>query len=346
MTRRSSRRDILAFAAAGLVWGRFTEALAGVLDRRRIAFLIGNEGSGGYEAYARLFAKHLALALPQSRMTVEVVQTADGRLAAKQIFEAPAGDLTIGLFEAALLYAEILDEEDVKFNLGAFNWLGKLAVDERVVVASKLSGINSIADLANRSEPAVYPASTSASRASFECYVLNDILGLSIKPVPGYNGGQRALAMISGEGQIVVGSYGSVRRLVEEEGAAVILRMNAVPNPGAPVSAPLLRDIAPKPVSKLADLMELSGNLGRWIAAPPNADAADVDALRTAFDAAVHDEAFLAEAAQLKIPIDPLSGSEVQGLVGALLADKAALQADLQAAIACGRRRAVGDRTC
>jgi len=49
------------------------------LDGRRISFLIGNEGSGGYEAYARLFAKHLALALPNARLTVEVIPAADGR---------------------------------------------------------------------------------------------------------------------------------------------------------------------------------------------------------------------------------------------------------------------------
>lgn len=345
MVLRSSRRELIAFGF-GLLLGAHTKAFAGVLDRRAIRFLIGNEGSGGYEVYARLFAKHLAFALPASRVSVEVVPTADGRLAAKRIFEAPPHDLTIGLFESALLYAEVLGEEEVEFHLANFNWLGKLAVDERVVVASKLSGIKTIEDLANRSEPAIYPASTIASRGAVETYLLDDILKLPIKPVPGYDGAQRSLAMISGEAQIIVGSYSSLRHLVEDEGATVILRMNTVPKPAAPSSVPLLRDIAPKPVSRLADLIELSGNLGRWIAAPPNADPADVDALRTAFATTMNSDAFLAEAAELKIPIDPLSGSEVQSLVGSLLADKTALQTELQSAIACGRLRAAGGSTC
>jgi len=346
MAVHPSRRDLIAFGAAGLIGAPWSRAFAGALDGRRIRYLIGNEGSGGYEQYARLFARHFALALPDTRLTVEVVPTADGRLAAKRIFEAQAGDLTIGLFESALIYAEVLGEEDARFDLAGFNWLGKLAVDERVAIASKLSGIRSIDDLRTRSEPAIYPASTIASRGSFECFILDHLLALPIKPVPGYDGGQRALAMISGEAQIVVGSYASLRTLVEEEGAVVILRLNDVPRPGAPASAPLLRDVAPDPVSRLTDLIELSGNLGRWIAAPPSADSADVEALRQAFDSTMRDSAFLAEAARLKIPIDPLGGAEVQGLVATLFDDKAGLQAELRAAVDCGRARAAGARSC
>ena len=78
-----SRRAFMAVGAGLLVAPAIGRTQT--LDGRRISFLIGNEGSGGYEAYARLFAKHLALALPNARLTVEVIPAADGRLAAKHL---------------------------------------------------------------------------------------------------------------------------------------------------------------------------------------------------------------------------------------------------------------------
>jgi len=339
-----SRRQLIA--GGGSVLGLWAiPALAGVLDGRRIRYLIGSEGSGGYEAYARLFGRHFALALPDTTIVTELVSTADGRLAAKQIFESTGDPLTIGLFEAALLYEEVSGDEHYGYDLARFNWIGKLAVDARVVIASKLSGIGSIEDLKARTEPAVYGASTVVSRAAADCYILNALFDLPIRPVPGYNASQRALAMISGEAQVAVGSYSSLRKLVEDEGAKVILRLNDVELPGLGRSVPLLRDVAPKPVSILVDLVELGGDLGRWIAAPPSIAADDLAEVRSAFDAAVASEALLAEAASMKMPITPLGGAEVQRLVENLLGRKAELKDSLRAALACGRRRGEGDRS-
>ncbi len=339
-----SRRAFVAFGA-GLILAP-TVARAQELAGRRISFLIGNEGSGGYEAYARLFAKHLALHLPEARITVEVVPAADGRLAAKRIAEAPAGDLTIGLFESALLYSEIEKDDMAPITLAGFNWLGKMAVDERLIVASTRSGIRSIQELAARKEPAIFPASTIVSRSASECHVLNAMLGLSMKPVPGYDGAQRSLAFLSGEGQVVVGSYPSQAKMIESKDAVPILRLNSVPKPSVPASVPLLKDLAPANFGDLIELIELSNTLGRWIAAPPSIPKDDLAVLRAAFDAVVADPAFLSEAKIQKLEIDALGGAEVQEKLGALLARKQALRGSLAAALACGRRRANGDRSC
>lgn len=342
-----TRRSLIGMPLAALIsWHGASLARGDGISGQRVRFLIGNEGAGGYEAYARLFARHLALALPDARVTVEMVPTADGRLAAKQIFESPAGSLVIGLFESALLYAQVAGEDDAVFDLARFNWLGKLAVDERVVVASRLSGLKSIPDLAKSDDPVVFPASTIASRSSFESYILNTLLDVAIKPVAGYDAAQRSLAMISGEAQVVVGSYSSSRKLVEDEGAVVILRLNEVPRPEAPTSAPLLRSLVQQPAPGVVDLIETTANLGRWIAAPPSASPDDVRALRAAFDAVVASDAFLAEAAELQIPIDALPGMAVQEMVRSLHANEQALRAELNAAVACGKRRAAGDSSC
>src|ERR1043166_1972197 len=54
---------------------------------------------------------------------------------------------------------------------------------------------------------------------------------------------------------------------------------------------------------------------GRPFFMPPNVPAERVTAIRRAFDAAMKDPEFLAEADKLKIEIDPLSGEQVAGLI-------------------------------
>ena len=54
---------------------------------------------------------------------------------------------------------------------------------------------------------------------------------------------------------------------------------------------------------------------GRPFFMPPNVPAERVDAIRRAFDAAMKDKEFLAEADKLKIEVDPLTGEQVAALI-------------------------------
>ena len=54
------------------------------------------------------------------------------------------------------------------------------------------------------------------------------------------------------------------------------------------------------------------------ISCRPMFPPARVDALRRAFDATMKDPAFVAEAGKLQFEVDPLTGEQVQALVGQL----------------------------
>ena len=316
------------------------------LSGRHLRFLVGSEGAGGTETYARMIAKHIGLALPNVSMSVELVPEADGRLAAKRIAEAAAGDLTIGLFEPALLYSEVEKDDLAPISLADFNWVGKLAVDERIMIGSTKSGILSLDALKARDGLVVSPVSTIVSRGASECLILDALLGLSIRPVPGYDGAQRSLAMLNGEGQVVVGSYASQTSLIEQDAGRVLLRLNAVPHPLAPATAPLLRDLLDERDHLVVDLIEAGSNLGRWIAAPPGIAAGDLDALRATFDRAVASEGFKDEMRKNRLAIEPLGGAEVQDNVRRLLSRKAEIRVALIEALQCGRARSQGARAC
>ena len=75
---------------------------------------------------------------------------------------------------------------------------------------------------------------------------------------------------------------------------------------------------------------------GRPYFLPPDVPAQRVAALRRAFDATMKDPAFVAEAAKLQFEIDPLTGEQVQALVGQLAATPRAVVARVRAALEAG----------
>src|SRR5215510_6075429 len=72
---------------------------------------------------------------------------------------------------------------------------------------------------------------------------------------------------------------------------------------------------------------------GRPYFLPPDVPEERVAALRRAFDATMKDPAFLAEAAKLQFEVDPLTGEEVQALVGELAATPREIVARVRSAL-------------
>ena len=69
---------------------------------------------------------------------------------------------------------------------------------------------------------------------------------------------------------------------------------------------------------KVAELVVSQQVFQRSYIAPPQTPAEPLGILRTAFDAAMKDPAFLADAEKMKISITPLAGGKVQDLIGRL----------------------------
>ena len=69
---------------------------------------------------------------------------------------------------------------------------------------------------------------------------------------------------------------------------------------------------------KVVELVISQTVFHRSYIAPPGTPAAQLDTLRTAFDATMIDKAFLEDAEKLRVDIAPLSGAKVQDLVAKL----------------------------
>ena len=82
--------------------------------------------------------------------------------------------------------------------------------------------------------------------------------------------------------------------------------------PEVPTSAELAR--APEQAMILRSVSSAS-EIGKFIVAPPGIPPERTGALRRAFDAMVKDPEFIAEAARLRIELEPLPGTGLQKIV-------------------------------
>ena len=102
----------------------------------------------------------------------------------------------------------------------------------------------------------------------------------------------------------------------------VLMQVSIEPHPeltkmGVPTVFQFVKDAEPK---KVVELVISQTVFHRSYIAPPETPAAQLETLRTAFDKAVADPQFLADAEKVRIDIAPLSGAKVQEVVRKLYA--------------------------
>ncbi len=81
---------------------------------------------------------------------------------------------------------------------------------------------------------------------------------------------------------------------------------------------PMMSDFANERQKQIVNLVTSRQVMGRPFAAPPGVPEDRKQALRAAFDATLKDPAFLDEASKLKLEVNPVSGAEVDKLLGNL----------------------------
>jgi hypothetical protein len=151
--------------------------------------------------------------------------------------------------------------------------------------------------------------------------VLNGIIGTKFRVVTGYPGGNEVdLAMERGEVQGRCGwSWSSVvathKDWLEQKKINVLVQLSLRKHPDLP-NVPLIMGYAKTDEARqVFKLIFARQPMGRPFVAPPNLPQDRVTALRNAFMATLADKEFLADAENMKLEINPVSGKDVQRIV-------------------------------
>jgi tripartite-type tricarboxylate transporter receptor subunit TctC len=296
---------------------------------RDITLIIASGVAGGYDTYARVFARHFAEHVPgHPAIIAKNIPAGGGLTAANTLYSVSAKDgLTIAALTNGVAMDPLFGNPGARFDAQKFSWIGSIGKLQNVCATWHESPIRTIA--AAREREVVVAAAGATSNTAIVPRVLNTLLATRFKIVAGYDPGAGLnLALESREVEGICGLSWSTLKAsrpdwIRERKLNVILQMALEKLPEL-ADVPSALDLVGDPAArKVLELILIRQEMGRPLTAPPGVPAERVAALRAAFAATMKDADFLAEAQRLQLEIDPLGGEAIAKLLaGAYVAPR------------------------
>ena len=275
---------------------------------KTVTYIVATAPGGGHDFYGRLAARHMEKQLPDSSFVVRNVPGAGHLIGANTIYGSKPDGLTIGTFSTGITVSQIIGKEGIKFDMTKMSWVGKGATDTRVLLITDKSGFKSFEDLRNAKREIKLSTAGVGTGAYNETLIIARAWDLPFRAMLGYSGSERAMGMMRGEIDGVIGGESSVEELGGKAGGSFLLAFGDVPN------TPNARQFVTNETQrKVADLIEGQGVIYRLCAGPPNIPPLRLAALREAFMAAYRSKQLQAEAG--KRPVEPLHGEKVAQMI-------------------------------
>lgn len=187
------------FAMAGNV-AASAQSAAEFYKGKTVRFVVGVGVGGGFDAYARMLAPHIGKLL-DATVVVENQVGAGGILAMNQLMIAPPDGLRIKIVNGTpTLLAQLLGQENIKFDFTKMPHLGLIAAEPWGVLVNPKSPIKTPADLVKSGQKIRWggtgPTGGPSDGASITC----EALKIDCRVVLGYRGSAEiALAVQRGE---------------------------------------------------------------------------------------------------------------------------------------------------
>ena len=332
-------------SAAILPSGAALAQANGVPKGKEIRLLVGQPAGGGYDLYARVFAKFLPRFLAGGPVVVSQNMPGAGSiLMANHIYAQAAADGTVlGMGGGTIATAALFSFPGAKFDARRFSWIGSMNSEIGVAVSWRPSPINRAQDLFTQ-DLLVGGAGATSNSVIFP-NALNRILGTRFKVIPGYKGSaDSALAMERGEVQgIGAWNYSSIASSrpdwITDHKLNFLLQVSLAKHPLLPDVPTVLGLSSGEEQRQLLTLILAQQRIGRPILAPPDLPSERLTELRSAFMAMMADGEFKQEADKLAIEIiAPMTGVDISQLLTELHAAPVDLVSKASAALASGEK--------
>lgn len=317
------------------------DAVADFYKGKQVDLIIATPTGGGYDAYGRLLARHWGKYIPGNPgLIAKNLPGASGTKALHFLFNiAPRDGSTVGAVHPGNILEPILalSKKRVEYDSPRFHYLGSANVETSLCILRADSPVKTFKEAF---EKQVIIGGSGTSTVFFPAGH-NALLGTKFKIVAGYGGtAQLNLAVQRGEVDGFCGQFWSSLNTQNPEWITngefnIIVQEAAKSRPELDrMGVPPLYDFVKTEADKQAlDLLYLPLTFGRPYVAPPDVPLERVEALRRSFDSALRDPALLADAAKMRLPIEPMTGEEVQAMVTQLFATPADVVKRLQEAL-------------
>lgn len=341
---RSTIVRAAAVCAAGLVLAapaRGQDAVARFYKGKQISMVVGSSVGGGFDIYARLIARYLGAHVPGQPNIVPVNMPGAGsnRASYYMYMVAPKDGTAIGAIFPGAIVEPLLGDKPVQHDPSKFLYLGSANKDVFTCLVRADSPVKTFRDVFS-TEITVAASQEGGSTHNFPV-LSNHILGTKFRIVSGYAGTREmTFAVERGEVQGQCGmSWPSLlaqRPDWVESGQVRILMQEALKGhpdldkQGVPLALDFAKTEEDREVLKLVYTQEI---FGRPYVLPPGVPAERVAALRKAFMETLQDKDLLAEAAKMRVDIEPVAGDEIQAIVAEMYATPASIVARAKQAL-------------
>jgi tripartite-type tricarboxylate transporter receptor subunit TctC len=284
--------------------------------------IITSTGVGGpFDLTARALAKHMGRYIPGSPSMIVRNMPGGGHVLATNYMaqQAEKDGTVIATVNNSVPLHQVLGGQGVRFDARRFYWLGSTGTSNLMTVTWHSSGFKTMDDVMKRE--LVIGATGTGSGTFIYPNAMNIVLGTKFKIVMGYRStAELDLAMERGE--VAARAGASLAGILQErptwiEGNKVIVlnqigdeRDKAFPQ------VPLMHELAKTSEQRqILTLLSLPPALGRPFFTTPDVPTERAVALRRAFEATMKDEAFLKEARQLNLEMNPFGGERATTIV-------------------------------
>jgi tripartite-type tricarboxylate transporter receptor subunit TctC len=310
-----------SLALGGQCWA---DGVADFYKGKTIMLFVGYTAGGGYDAIARITARHMSRYIPGNPHIVVANEPGAGTLAlTNRLYNAAPRDGTqFGLIARGMAMEPLIGSSNAMFDSTKFSWLGSTANEVALCVTYGRSAVKNWHDAL--ATPFTVGGTGSGSDPDVFAKVLRNLFGAKDRLVTGYPGTpELSLAMERGEIDGRCGwSWASIKWekgdwLTEKKlNLLVQLALKGAPDlPDVPLITDLAQNEEQRQILKLIFSRQV---MGRPFVAPPAIPADRREALRVAFDRTMNDAEFRAEAHKNGIEINPASGADIDSLIAEL----------------------------
>jgi tripartite-type tricarboxylate transporter receptor subunit TctC len=318
------RELVTLLGAAAMAWplaGAAQDQVADFYKGRQVTVVVGYGPGGSASFYAQALAHHVGRYLPGNpSVVVQHVPGAGGLLAANSIYNIVPRDGTVLAITGRTVGIEpLIGNSNAKFDGRKFNWIGTANVEYTTCLSWHTSPVKTLQDAMTK-VLVVGGTGADATDVVFPKAV-NKLVGTKLKIVVGYqSSAEMNLAMERGEleGNCGLGWTIVKRRKPEwlrERKINILFQMALRKHPDLP-DVPLISDSTRTPEDRqVFDFLFAPQEMGRPFFAPPGVPPERVRALRDAFERALKDPAFLAEADKLGLEVQHGGGEAIDRLL-------------------------------
>ncbi|MGH7927278.1 MAG: Bug family tripartite tricarboxylate transporter substrate binding protein, partial [Candidatus Binatia bacterium] len=308
-------------------WSADLHAQTNFYQGKTVTMVIATSTGGGYDLWARLMARYIGKHIPGNPSVIaQNMPGAGGVVGANYIYGVSKPDgLTLGAFNPALYFDQLVARPEVKFDWAKFNWIGSPEQNQILHFIRADSPFKTAEDLRNAKEPAKCGSSGTGTTGHYIPRLMEETLGIKTHIVSGYQGGSEIdLAVERNEvicwSPLVATFFGRepYKRWYKTGFVRVVMQTGAKRDPrlkDVPTLNELMQQYKTSEAGKrLAKVVLTAASLGRPVVTTPGTPAERVKILRDAYAKAIADPELLDYATKQGWDVDPLKGEELQAL--------------------------------